>query len=266
MTQMIPTLRDPFQPGDNPLHRLDARLKVVMTIGLVAGIVLTPERAWPAYPLLWAIVGSLAAAGRLSVWALARKGSVALPFVLAAVPLAFTTPGPAVAEILGAHVSETGLLRVTAILLKSWLSVQAVALLIITTPFTDLLWALSALRVPATLIAVMGLMYRYLFVLSDEASRLLRARAARSAAIPGRRAGGRVAWRAQVAGSMVGNLFLRSYERSERVYAAMLARGYAGQAWTPTPPPLVWRAALWGVLPILAVVTVQVLARLAWSG
>lgn len=237
-----------------------------MTLGLAAGIVLTPEGAWPAYPLLWAVVGSLAAAGRQSLWALARRGLLILPFTLAALPLIATTPGPAWVEVLGVRVTESGVLRVIAIVLRSWLAAQAVALLILTTPIADLLSALGALRVPKTLVAMIALMIRYLSVLHDEATRLLRARSARSAAREGFRAGGTLLWRAQITGGMVGNLFLRSLERSERVYAAMLARGYTGQVQTPAPSPLAWRRAAWGLLPLLAVGAIQVLARIAWSG
>jgi cobalt/nickel transport system permease protein len=71
-------------------------------------------------------------------------------------------------------------------------------------------------------------------VLVDEAERLLRARESRAAALPGRRAGGSIAWRAGVLGSMVGTLFLRAYERSERIHAAMLSRGYSGE-WRSLP-------------------------------
>jgi cobalt/nickel transport system permease protein len=78
-------------------------------------------------------------------------------------------------------------------------------------------------------------MYRYLFVLADETMRLLRARDARSARPPGGGGGGTVLWRASVAGHMVGQLFLRSYERSDRVYNAMLARGYRGYIQTLNP-------------------------------
>jgi cobalt/nickel transport system permease protein len=78
-------------------------------------------------------------------------------------------------------------------------------------------------------------MYRYLFVLSDEVLRLRRAREARSAVLPGRKGGGSLLWRAKVAGSMAGQLFLRSLERSDRIYSAMLARGYKGQLLTLNP-------------------------------
>ena len=72
--------------------------------------------------------------------------------------------------------------------------------------------------------ATISFMYRYLFVLVDEAMRLQTARDARSVG-----AGRTLFWRAKVLGGMIGCLFIRSYERSERIYAAMLSRGYAGE-------------------------------------
>ncbi len=87
---------------------------------------------------------------------------------------------------------------------------------------------LRRLHLPRIMVAIIGFMYRYLAVLTDEATRLNRARASRSAVVAGR-GGGSVAWRASVVGGMVGSLFIRSYERSERVYAAMQARGFEGE-------------------------------------
>ena len=71
------------------------------------------------------------------------------------------------------------------------------------------------------------LMYRYLFVLVEEAQSMMRARAARSAAI-GPKSGGSIVWRAKSAGGMAGSLFIRTLDRSERIYMAMVARGYDG--------------------------------------
>jgi len=99
-------------------------------------------------------------------------------------------------------------------------------LLAFTTPFHELIDALRELRLPRIIVAIISFMYRYLGVLAGEAGRMNRARAARSAAAPDGRTGGGLRWRAQVTGAMVGSLFIRSYERSERVYAAMQARGF----------------------------------------
>jgi cobalt/nickel transport system permease protein len=161
--------------------------------------------------------------------------------MLAALPLIFTRPGDPLATIeigpIVLTISGQGLREFTTIALKSWISVQAALLLSFTTPFPDLVEALRRLRVPRLLVAIIGFMYRYLAVLTTEASRLNRARLSRSAVVEGR-GGGSLRWRAGVVGGMVGSLFLRSYERSERVYAAMQARGFDGEFRTMAGRPL----------------------------
>ncbi|MFN8419569.1 MAG: energy-coupling factor transporter transmembrane component T [Anaerolineae bacterium] len=86
--------------------------------------------------------------------------------------------------------------------------------------------------------------------------------------MPDRRSGGSLRWRAQVAGGMIGNLFLRSYERSERVYAAMLSRGYQGQVRQfndLASSVLTGQAILFAAVPILVLIAIQVAARLWWT-
>jgi cobalt/nickel transport system permease protein len=98
------------------------------------------------------------------------------------------------------------------------------------TRFADVMAALRKLGIPGLLVSIITLMWRYLFVIIDEVTRLMRARSSRSAAAPaGERSGGSLWWRGRVTGGMAGSLFLRSLERSDRVYAAMLARGYNGE-------------------------------------
>jgi cobalt/nickel transport system permease protein len=254
-----------YQPGDSLVHRFDPRVKVVVALVLIGGIALTPNHAWPAYPALWTLTGGVAALAGLNVGHLARRGGVALPFALAALPLLFTVPGDTFVPVAGIPISQPGLARFVAILLKSWLSVQVALVLAMTTPFADLLWALGSLRVPGTLIAILSFMYRYLFTLREEAERLNRARAARSASSGKHPSGGSMIWRAKVAGGMVGNLFLRSYERSERVYAAMLARGYHGQMRILTPPALAWQAWALGAIPLVILGLIEWAAVSWWS-
>lgn len=175
---------------------------------------------------------ALSTAARLGPLRLARSAFFALPFVLAALPLVFTRSGDPLGTIaigpLALTISGQGLREFTTIALKSWVSVQAALLLSFTTPFPELVEALRRLRVPRLLVAIIGFMYRYLAVLSGEAGRLNRARQSRSAVVEGQ-GGGSIRWRAGVVGGMVGSLFLRSYERSERIYAAMQARGFDGE-------------------------------------
>jgi cobalt/nickel transport system permease protein len=165
---------------------------------------------------------------RLGALKLSRNAFIAAPFLLAAVPLIFVRPGEPLGTIGPLTVSGEGLRMFGTIALKAWLSVQAALLLTFTTPFHDLVDALRDLRLPRILVAIIAFMYRYLAVLGDEAGRMLRARAARSAHAVAGASGGTLAWRARVTGQMVGSLFLRSYERSERIYAAMQARGFDG--------------------------------------
>jgi cobalt/nickel transport system permease protein len=98
-------------------------------------------------------------------------------------------------------------------------------------------------------------------VLTDEVFRLLRARESRSAAAPGSRSGGGVVWRAKVAGHMAGQLFLRSYERSDRIYNAMIARGYAGHLYTLNPHEMKSRDYFATAFAIAAIFLTQVLGR-----
>ncbi len=263
---MADPLSQRYIPGSSPLHRLDPRVKLVVTLILVLGITLTPTHAWPAYPLLWALVASLGAAGGIGVERLARRGGIALPFALAAATLLFTTPGDPVAHVLGLTITHEGIIRFAAVVLKSWLAVQAALLLSMTTHPTDLLWALSSLRVPGVLVQILSFMIRYLDTLQSEVERLMRARASRSATIPGQRSGGSVFWRANVAGHMAGSLFLRSLERSERVYAAMLARGYTGEMRVLAAPPLTRRALVQGAIPVIVLGMIEALAILWWRG
>jgi cobalt/nickel transport system permease protein len=180
------------------------------------------------------------------------RAALAFPFVLAAAPLIVTGGAPLLATVpVGpwtAEISAPGIERFASIALKSWLSVQIAIVLASSTSFPDLLIAMRAVRLPRLLVAVFSLMWRYLFVLADEVLRLMRARDARSGATAesGRRVGGTLPWRAQVAGGMAGNLFLRSIERGDRIYLAMAARGYDGEVRHLPLPPLTARH--WTVL------------------
>jgi cobalt/nickel transport system permease protein len=226
---------DPYRSGQSAIHRLDARIKFVLTLAFILTVALIPVGAWPVYILLFALILAIEVLSELGVGYVLRRAVLALPFVLAAVPVLFTLPGPALFSLtLGPWtitVSLPGLERFASIAVKSWISVQAAILLATTTSFPELLVAMRAVRIPRLLVAIFGLMWRYLFVLVDETLRLLRARQARSGHSdqPGLKPGGRLGWRARVAGGMAGSLFLRAFERSDRIYMAMLARGYDGE-------------------------------------
>ena len=193
-----------------------------------------------------------------------KYSALVVPFALVAVTVLFVTPGePWLSLPVGNRTvvaSVPGLVRFASILLRSWFSVQMAILLAMTTSLPDVLHALRHLGLPDVLAAITSFMVRYLSVLVEEAGRLLRARDARRA---GTRSGAAYTWwQARVTGHMAGQLFLRSVERSERVYNAMLARGFHGHFLTIHPHrmfTLDWVGAGCGVL-YLALV--QILVRI----
>jgi cobalt/nickel transport system permease protein len=233
---------DPFFSISSPVHGLHARIKLILTMVFIVCVALAPLRAWSTLILLYTTILSLSILSNVGVVRLLKRSGIAIPFALAALPLAFTTPGNIIAAFPFGPWSMTitieGILRVLALASKSWVSVQAAILLSATTPFPDLLLAMRSLHVPRMLVSIISLMWRYLFVLVDEAIRMMHARDARSGALPGRKAGGSILWRARVTGGMAGSLLVRGLDRADRIYAAMLARGFDGEMRSLSVSPL----------------------------
>jgi cobalt/nickel transport system permease protein len=237
-----------YLAGRSAIHTTDARAKLPATLAYIFAVTLTPVGHWPALGLLALPLLAALVLSRLPPLVVLRRSALALPFLLAAVPLMFTKEGEVLFNVplFGWAASREGLETVLSILAKSWLSVVAAVILTATTPAAELLRAMRTLGLPRLLVATVSFMYRYLFVIAEEALRLMRARDSRSARLPGRSASASLGWRARVLGNMIGSLFLRTYERSERVYAAMQARGYDGEprflfnrAWRATEVVLV---------------------------
>jgi cobalt/nickel transport system permease protein len=226
---------DPYKNISSPIHELDARVKLVLSLAFILTTALIPSGVWPVYILLLAIIFSIVILSGLGFPYVLKRSSLALPFVLAALPVIFTIRGDPLASfsLFNWRLTMTlqGVERFISITLKSWISVQCAIMLASSTSFPDLLMAMRAIHIPRLLVAIFSLMWRYLFVLVDEALRLLRARLARSgdSGRKGVKTGGSVAWRGQVTGGMAGSLFLRAIERSDRIYDAMLSRGYDGE-------------------------------------
>jgi len=222
---------DPYRPRPSLIHRLDPRVKFALTLAFILAVALTPLGAWPVYILLFSIVLSVEILSELGVSDVLKRSTLALPFALAALPMLFTVKGLPLLTLGPLTITQEGVERFAGIAAKSWISAQMAIVLASSTPFPDLLLAMRAFKIPRLLVAILGLMWRYLFVMADEALRLMRARQARSGqpAASAARVGGSVAWRARVTGGMAGNLVLRSFERADRIYAAMASRGYDGE-------------------------------------
>jgi cobalt/nickel transport system permease protein len=181
---------------------------------------------------LWATATILGIYLRVDIPKLVKRSLLVLPFCISTVPLVFRSPIdfwiPVGNWMPGINLA--GLHQALSIIIKSFVSVQFAALLIMTTSFGEIMTALRAFGIPKVMISVMTMMWRYLDVILDEARRMMQARAARSScsSMGSRKMGGNLHFRAMVTGSMAGSLFIRSLERSERIYQAMLARGYNG--------------------------------------
>jgi cobalt/nickel transport system permease protein len=255
-------LTDLYRPRASLIHRLDPRVKVVIVVAFILAGGLMPIGAWPGFAILLVLAVAGAWASGLG-WTFAlRRSYIALPFALVALPLLFTVPGEAIytLPLTGWTITVQGWERFASLMLRSWIAVQGAILLTAVTPFPDVLWAMGSLRIPRLLVATIGFMYRYLFVLADETARMLRARSARAGALAGRQRPSPV-WHGRVAGHMVGSLFLRAVERSERVHSAMLARGYDGTI--PNPGRRALRPVDWAMT---VVVPLLLVGLLAWAG
>lgn len=217
---------DPYREADSYIHRLDPRAKFIATLALVTAIALVPRASWLAYGLFLVLILVLLMLSRVPPLYVLKRSLAVFPFVvMIAIFMPFFKAGTALwGFALGSwHIGITreGLELVGGIFSKAWLSILALILLTATTSMTDLLKGLEKLKMPSIMVMLMSFMYRYLFLISDEVARLSMARNSRSF-------GGGVRLQVRTVGYMAGSLFLRSYERGERVYGAMLARGFDG--------------------------------------
>jgi cobalt/nickel transport system permease protein len=204
------------------IHRLDPRAKIVGLVAVTAVSVSTPLTAWPVWLGCVAVlitVAGLAGVGPRLIW---RRARVVLPLVLfVAVFIPFAREGDRHWSLGPIGVSDTGLALLAEVSAKAVIGTVCAVVLAATTPVSDLIRGLEALRVPRLLTLIAAFMYRYLFVIRDELRRMRTALSAR-----GYRPRNLLA--VAPLGRMVTAMFLRSYGRGERVYLAMAARGYRG--------------------------------------
>jgi cobalt/nickel transport system permease protein len=232
--------------ADSLIHRLDARTKTIAFIALILAVVLTPiTEVWKFGLYALGIASLYIISGVPPLFGL-KRSLVVVPFVaFAGVLLIFMPdkPHPAAYNFGFTHttIAHGGIYMFFNALVKSWLSVLTAALLYSTTPFPKFIKGLELLRMPKVITMLFSFLYRFMWVLTDEIKRMIRARDARAFG------GGRV-WHLQVIGQMVGSLFIRSFERAERVYAAMLARGYGGTLNTLDTPSVTLRDGLFSAL------------------
>lgn len=241
--------------GDTVLHALPAHVKLVGLLAFVLAVVSVPSAAHLTLGALLAVGVAVLLATRVPARHLLPRLAVETPFAVFAVVLPFVAVGPQVA--LGPFsVSQTGLDAAIALLLKGTTGVVTAVAFAVTTRPRDLVRALQHLRVPDPLVLIASFMVRYLDVVSDQLRRMKVARVSRGFDARSVRA-----WPVLAAGT--GALFIRSYERGERVHLAMVSRGWSGSM--PMTSPLSASVRQWalGLAPALVAVVASVGARMA---
>ncbi|MEH0927668.1 cobalt ECF transporter T component CbiQ [Micromonospora sp. CPCC 205558] len=216
-----------YRESDSPVHRLPPEVKIVAMVVFTIAVVATPREAFWAFGAYAVLVAGVAALARVGPRWLLSRALIELPFVLFAVALPFLGSGDRV-EVLGLRLSEDGLHGAWNILAKGTLGVLASLLLAATTTTRDLIVGLDRLHCPQVLTQIATFMLRYLDVLVGEARRMRVARISRGD-------DPRFLWQLRGFAAGIGALFLRAFERGERVYLAMLSRGYTGRM------PAVWQ-------------------------
>ncbi len=218
---------DEYSGLDSFIHRLDPRTKLVASMAFIVAVVLTPASNWRVFVFYFGIISFLLILSKLPPLYVLKRALVIFPFVfLVAIFIPFFKEG----EIAGSYniwlwqvsVTYSGLFILANVMVKAWLCILALILLSSTTKLAELLKGLRQLGIPRVMILILSFMYRYIFVLADEVMRMQQARDSRNF-------GGKRLHQLKTIGNMVGTLFIRSYERGERIYAAMLARGFDGQ-------------------------------------
>jgi len=231
--------------GHSPVHRLAPEAKVAGVVGFVVVVALTPATALWAFGVHALALAGVIATARLRPGFVASRAAVVVPFIAFAAFVPFVASGERT-EVLGVAVSAEGLVAARTILLKAVLGTTTSVVLAATTEVPAIMAGLARLKVPAPITTIATFMVRYLEVLAGELRRMRTAMAARGH-------NPRWLWQARPIAASAGALFVRSYERGERVHAAMLARGFDGTM--PVIHPRRATAAEWAgaaVLPAVA--------------
>jgi len=213
---------DRFGDLDSPLHVLDARTKIVGFTALTVAALLIPAGNSGQFFAFFFFIAILAGISQIPLQYVVGRTAVILPFVLLA----------------GLAAPYRGTQRwawLAALLLRSTLCLLILVLLTNTSRFAEFLRGLRKLGCPRIMAVNLGFLYRYLFVLSDEIMRMRQARDCRRVGALG------TISEMKILGSMLGTLMVRSFERADHMYHAMLSRGFSGEFPVAAPRRFSWR-------------------------
>ena len=228
-------------------HLLPSHLKILAVLAFISVSVSTPITRWPAFIAFFLLLVATAYASKIPLLLLFKRALIEIPFIFFAILMPFFGTGEKF-EIAGIELYREGLLAGTSIVVKGTLGVLAAVILSTTTTAREILRGLERLKLPAVMVQIASFMLRYVNVISDEMERMKVARESR-----GFIATGIKHWK--VIATSAAALFIRSYERGERVHLAMLSRGFDGNLptlVTDTVTKKHWVSALF--VPVLALI------------
>jgi cobalt/nickel transport system permease protein len=210
---------DRFSHLDSPLHRLDPRAKIVGILCAVVVIASTPHDHLGGFLGFYLVIAGLVVVSRIPAGFLASRCLFASPFIVMAAFLPFLSLWLEGAQ---APAASSPAQLALAVLLKAYAAILLLTLLTSTSRFDHLLWGLRRLHAPEVLYVIATLMYRYIFILLDEWRRTAQAQKVRTPR-------GLKVSRVGLFGKHIALVFIRGWERAERVQAAMTVRGFSGE-------------------------------------
>ncbi|MGB9597027.1 MAG: cobalt ECF transporter T component CbiQ [Candidatus Poribacteria bacterium] len=223
---------DEYSNINSIINRRDPRIKIILFFLFILIILSTRPELFLVFVIYAVIIFVLMLLSKIPIKFIIKRSLVIIPFVIM---IAIFTPFLKKGEIAGGYslgniklnVSYDGLMVFWNVLIKSYLSILCMILLTASTKFSDLLKAFEKLKIPRLIVILLSFTYRYIFVFQDELQSMTRAKESRSY--------GKKRWiNFKTLANMVGVLFIRAYERGERVYYAMRSRGFEGSIKTMT--------------------------------
>lgn len=219
---------DKYSDIDSYIHSLDPRIKLVSTLMFILFVIFTKPTSFLSFALYALFIFILILLSKISFGFVFRQSLVIIPFVLmVAAFIPFFKEG----QVAGGYsfgtlhltVTYDGLMIFWNVLIKAYLSILCMIVLVASTKFSNLLKAFENMKCPRLITMIISFMYRYIYVLADELMRMKRAKDSRSSS------GAKKLYHLKTLANMIGVLFIRAYERGERVYLAMCARGFNGK-------------------------------------
>lgn len=206
--------------GHSRVHSLAPQSKLVAQFAFVFIVVTTPRQAFWAFAAYAVILLALTRLAELPFGFVLKRLVIELPFIAFAIMLPFIGRGERV-DVVGLSLSRDGLWGAWNIVAKATLGLGASIVMAATTTMPQFLRGFERLHMPRALTSTATFMIRYFDVIADEMHRMKVARQSRGH-------DPKWIWQARAVAASAGALFIRSYERGERVHLAMLSRGYAG--------------------------------------